>query len=81
MPKIGYIQLGKNRVTENFIESLKSFFKNHENVKISVLKTVTRDKNELKNMAAEIVDKLGRNFTAKTIGYTIVVKKWRKNVR
>ncbi len=81
MPKIGYLQLGKNGVTDGFIEILRNFFKNHENVKISVLKSATREKNELKEMSLEIADKLGKNYTAKTIGYTIVVKKWRKNVR
>ena len=81
MPKIGRVQLGKNGITENFIEILRNFFISHENVKISVLKSATRDKNELKEISMEIVDKLGKNYTAKTIGYTIVVKKWRKNVR
>ncbi|MEK6897986.1 MAG: YhbY family RNA-binding protein [Nanoarchaeota archaeon] len=81
MPKIGYTQIGKNKVTENFIETLRGYFKTHENVKISVLKGATRNREEMKKISEEILDKLGRNYTAKTIGFTIVVKKWRKNVR
>ena len=81
MPKIGYLQLGKNGVTEGFIKILRNFFKNHENVKIAVLKSATRDKEGLIQMSNSIVDMLGKNYTAKTIGYTIVVKKWRKDMR
>lgn len=81
MPTIGNIQLGKQGVTNNFIETLKGYFKKHENVKISALKTATRDKKELQKFSKEILDKLGRNYTSKIIGFTIVVKKWRKKVR
>ena len=81
MPKIGRVQLGKNGVTENFIESLRNYFKGYENVRVSVLKSATRDKKETLEMSEKIVENLGKNYTAKIIGYTIVVKKWRKNVR
>jgi len=81
MYKIGTIQLGKQGITENFIGNLRNQFKNHENVKISVLKSGTRNKNEIKKFSEEITSNLGKNYTAKIIGWTIVVKKWRKNVR
>ncbi|MEK6842669.1 MAG: YhbY family RNA-binding protein, partial [Nanoarchaeota archaeon] len=81
MAKLGNVQIGKQGLTENFIETLKTYFKNHDNVKISVLKGGTRNREELKKIAEKILDKLGRNFTARTIGFTIVVKKWRRNVR
>jgi len=81
MYKIGTIQLGKQGITENFIGNLRNQFKNHENVKISVLKSGTRNKNELRKMSDEIIDRLGNRYTAKIIGWTIVVKKWRKIVR
>ena len=79
--KMGNVQLGKQGVTENFISTLKHYFKSHENVKISVLKSATRDREELKKNSEKILENLGRNFTARTIGFTIVVKKWRRNVR
>jgi len=81
MPKLGQIQLGKNGLTDNFIITLKNHFKKHDNVKISVLKSCCRDKDELKKMSKDILNKLGENYTAKTIGYTIAIKKWRKPVR
>ena len=81
MPTIGNLQLGKQGVTENFLNGLRSQFNTRENIKISVLKTATRDKKELKKFSDEILEGLGKNYTSRIIGFTIVVKKWRKNVR
>ena len=78
MPTIGNSQIGKHGITDNFILSLKNLFKKHWNVKISVLKNATRDKKEIKKFSDEILEKLGKNYTSKIIGFTIVVKKWRK---
>lgn len=76
--KQGSMQLGKNGVTENFIESLKNCFKYHENVKICLLKNVGHDREKVKKIADEIVEKMGRKYTNKIVGFTIFVKKWRK---
>jgi len=81
MVAIRNIQLGKLGVTDNFIESLKNQFKTCKNVKISVLKSCCRDREELKEISRKILDKLGKTYTAKIIGYTIIVKKWRKEMR
>ena len=78
MRAIGKIQLGKNKVTENFISDLKNRFKTHKNLKVSVLRSCCRDKKELEKIRDEILKLLGKNFTAKTIGYTLALKKWRK---
>jgi RNA-binding protein YhbY len=75
------IQIGKNGITENFINSLKNNFKTHINVRISVLKSSGRDKEKIKEMANQILDNLGNNYTARIIGFTIILKKWRKPVR
>jgi len=77
MPFLGQLQLGKQGVTENFIKTLKTYFKNHKNMKISVLKNARRE--NIKEYSGEIIDKLGKNYTAKTIGFTINLKKWRKS--
>ncbi len=78
MIKLGEIQLGKNGITNNFIYTLKNHFKKHENVKISVLKSAGHNKEKVKKYSEEILEKLGGKYTAKIIGFTIVVKKWRK---
>ena len=81
MPTLATIQIGKSGLTDNFIITLKNHFKKHDNVKISVLKSCCRDKDELKKISKDILNELGTNHTAKTIGYTIAIKKWRKAVR
>jgi RNA-binding protein YhbY len=78
MTIIREIQLGKNGITDAFIDSLKNQFVRVQNVKISVLKSFCRDKKELEKIKEEILEKLGKNYTARSIGYTLAVKKWRK---
>jgi len=87
MRTVGEIQLGKNGITENFIETLNKYFKNHGNVRISVLKSAFPEniekgkKNIVKKYSDEILERLGNKYTSRVIGFTIVVKKWRKEVR
>ncbi len=57
---------------------VKSSFKNTENVRISVLKHATRDRSELKKWSETLLGELGINYTSKVIGWTIVLRKWRK---
>ncbi len=78
MGRIGSIQLGKQGLTENFLKTLQDHFKKLSNVKISVLKSCCRDKKELEKISEEILEKLGKYYTARNIGYTIILKKWRK---
>jgi len=75
------IQLGKNKITENFIETIKAHFKKHDNVKIDVLKSAEREKEKIKMYREDILEGLGKNYTAKIIGFTIFLKKWRRAVR
>lgn len=76
---IRQIQLGKKGITDNFIESLKNQFKNSKNIKVSVLRSYCRDKEQLKKITEEILDRLGTNYRARTIGYTIALKKQKKS--
>ena len=79
------IQLGKNGVSDNFILTLQSHFKNHSNIKVNVLKNARGDGKEgrekVKEYSNEILNKLGNKFTARIIGFTINLKKWRKPQR
>jgi RNA-binding protein YhbY len=81
MPTIRQMQLGKNGLTENFICNLKHQFDTCKNVKISVLKSCCRDRVELKKLSEEILEKMGKTYTLRVIGYTIVIKKWRRDMR
>ena len=75
-------QLGKAGVTKNFIEALSKTFKKHELVKITILPSATRNRADVKKMARDLCDELrqreGKNFTARVVGFTIFIRKWRK---
>jgi len=72
------LQIGKNGLTEAFIEQVKSIFKEEKIIKISILPAATRDREEAKKIAEQLINALGRNYTYKLIGYTLTVRKWRK---
>ena len=73
-------QLGKNGLTSGFIDGLKKAFINVENIRISILKSACRDRSKIEEMKERILTGLGEKgrYTAKVIGFTIVLKKWRK---
>ena len=81
MLPITSIQIGKNGIPDNLIESLQNHFKNHQNVKIVFLKTSFREKKKIKTAVEEVLDKLGANYTYKIVGFTVFIKKWRKAMR
>ena len=72
------IQLGKNGITQNFIQTLKTLFSKHDIVRLSVLKSAGHEREKLKEYAEELLGQLGSNYTAKIIGFKIILKKWRK---
>ncbi|HLC78615.1 MAG TPA: YhbY family RNA-binding protein [Candidatus Nanoarchaeia archaeon] len=78
MPALTQSQIGKNGVTPNFIETLKTYFKKHDIVKISVLKSGGHEKAKVKEYSNTILNALGDHYTSKIIGFTIIVRKWRK---
>lgn len=72
------IQLGKNGITENFIVSLKTQFNSSRTVKVSVLSSARESKEDVKKYSTILLEKLGEYYTSKVIGFTIILKKWRK---
>ena len=75
------LQLGKNGITENFIATLKDYFKNHDNVKITVLKSAGHEKAKVKGYAEHLLEILGKNYTSRVIGFSIFFKKWKRVMR
>jgi RNA-binding protein YhbY len=75
------MQLGKNGITDSFIETLKNRFEKYKDVRVSVLKSAGREREKVKKYSEEILDKLGKNYTSRIVGFKIVIKKWRRNVR
>lgn len=81
MQSIGKVQIGKNGITDNFMQTLKGHFEKYKNVKVSVMKSAGRNKEKVKEYSEILLEKLGKNFSARVIGFTIVLKKWRREVR
>ena len=81
MEPISSVQIGKKGVSENLIETLTTHFKTHQNVKVVFLKNSIRDKKKVKKQAEEIVKELGKNYTYRVLGFTVFIKKWRKDKR
>ena len=72
------LQIGKNGITQNFMDTLKTYFQKTRTVKISVLSSARESKVDVKKYSKELLDRLGVHYTAKIIGFTITLKKWRK---
>lgn len=66
-------QIGKAGLNENTILSLNNAFKYHSQIRISVLKSATRNKEELIKLAEEIKEKVSYKSNYKLIGYTIIL--------
>lgn len=74
------MQIGKNKLTPEFIKDIEKRLEKQRNavVKISVLKSARENKGDVKKYAEELLITLGPNYTAKTMGFTITLRKWRK---
>jgi len=81
MKRIQKLQMGKNGFTESFFEQLKRIFDDAEIVKINILKSACRDKKQATEIAEKIVDRLGKNFTYRLVGYVLTINKFRRAVR
>lgn len=72
---ISKFQIGKFGITPGVLSALSMALKNHKQIRISVLKSSGRDRESIKTMAQEIVDKLEENCDYKIIGFTIILIK------
>lgn len=77
----GQIQLGKQGLTDNFILTLRNHFKKYDNMKVKILKSAGHDKEKVEEYKDEILEKLGKKYTARILGFSIFIKQWRKPVR
>jgi RNA-binding protein YhbY len=65
------MQLGKKGLTSEFIEALRKSFKSHKIIKISLLKSYSRDKGQILKDAEHICSELGCRH--KLLGYTLIL--------
>lgn len=75
------LQIGKNGLTDAFVEQVRRLSQDKERMKITILKSACRDKAEAKAMCDELVEKLGKNYTYRLIGYVCTLLRFRRNVR
>ena len=76
------MHIGKKGLTKEFLEDVKRRFLDSKvkNIKISVLKSAREDKSDVKKFAEEIVSFLGGKYTYRVLGFSIFIKKWRKDI-
>ena len=56
----------------------KTYFDKVRTVKVIVLPAARESKEDIKKYSKELLEKMGVYYTAKIIGFTITLKKWRK---
>jgi len=81
MKPIKQLQLGKAGLSDAFVEQVRGIFKNEKALKISILKSACRDKDDAKRIGEELVGKLGTKFGFKLVGYVLTIAKFRKDQR
>ena len=84
-PDIASVHIGKQGLTKGMIDLLEKMFQTHELVKIAVLKSATRNRDELRKIAQEICSELmkrfKKEFTFRIVGFTIFMRKWRRGAK
>ena len=75
------LQIGKNKLSPEFIEQVKNIFIKERMVKISILKSACRDKTEARKIAESLINTLGEKYDYKLIGYVLTISKFRKEQR
>jgi RNA-binding protein YhbY len=75
------IQLGKKGLTTDFISQVEKIFEKEKILKITILKTACRDKEEAKEIAEKLMKTLGKKYNYKLIGYVLTLMKFRKDQR
>ena len=78
MKQIKKLQIGKNGLSEVFVEQVRKVFEKEKVVKVSMLKSACRDKKDAEKMAQDLISSLGKQFDYKLVGYVITVIKFRK---
>lgn len=81
MKPIKQLQLGKAGLSEAFIDQVKHIFETERMMKITILKSACRDKSDAKKIGEELVERLGKKYGFKLIGYVLTIIKFRKEQR
>ncbi|MBS3074629.1 YhbY family RNA-binding protein [Candidatus Pacearchaeota archaeon] len=75
------IQLGKAGYNEGSRENIKKALEHHNNIKVVVLRSYIRDREQMDELVNRILNDLGEKYTARVVGYSIFLKKWKRKMR
>lgn len=81
MKPVKNLQMGKNGLSDAFVDQVRSIFDTERMVKISILKSACRDRDEARRIGEDLIGRLGPKFGFKLIGYVLTVSKFRKSQR
>jgi RNA-binding protein YhbY len=81
MKPVKQLQLGKNGLSPAFVSQVRSIFETEKMVKISILKSACRNRDDARKIGEDLVEALGSKFGFKLIGYVLTVTKFRKDQR
>ena len=69
------MNIGKNGLTDGAIEVIKNAFKTHKQIRITVFKSFTRDREKIREIGEKIISSLGKKHILRIIGFTIILNK------
>jgi RNA-binding protein YhbY len=72
------LQMGKNGLSPEFLEQVRKMFESTKTIRVSLLKTATRDRAHAKEIADNLISSLGTNFRYTMVGYTLIVRRSKK---
>lgn len=77
------IQLGKKGLTPRFLDVLKKRFDRKEvkNIKVHILQNARESREDVKKYSQEILNHLGNKFSSRIVGFSIFLKKHKKEQR
>ncbi len=81
MKAIKRLQIGKAGLSDAFVGQVKSIFENEKILKINILKSACRDKEQAEKIGEDLVSLLGKKFGYKLVGYVLTLIKFRKERR
>lgn len=68
-------QIGKNGISESVVNTLNAMLEKHKHLRISMLKSSGRSKENIQEMAEELAKKLKYPTKSKVIGFTIAIRR------
>jgi len=79
--KVVHFQIGKNKITKGLIENLKKTLEKNKSARVSYLKSSERTHESVDKDIKTLEKELGNRYVIKRIGFTLVIRKFRKPVR